>query len=86
MIEIAELLSKEVDFVRVDLYDLGSRIVFGELTNYPDGGMAKFKPKGVGIHLGSLLELDNSIPIRSKKYRLITFLLNRQNRHFWANG
>jgi hypothetical protein len=38
MIEIAECLSNGVDFVRVDLYNLGDRIVFRELTNYPSGG------------------------------------------------
>ncbi len=60
MIKVAELLSAEVDFLRVDLYDLGSRIVFGELTNYPGGGLEIFKPKGVGLRLGALLKLDSS--------------------------
>ncbi len=58
MIEIAESLADSVDFVRVDLYDLGSRIVFGELTNYPGGGIEKFKPSEIASHLGSLLKLD----------------------------
>jgi hypothetical protein len=38
MVRIAEALGAETDFVRVDLYDLGDRIVFGELTNTPNGG------------------------------------------------
>ena len=38
MIEIAERLGEGVDFVRVDLYDVDGRVVFGELTNYPAGG------------------------------------------------
>jgi hypothetical protein len=58
MIQLAEILSKSVDFIRVDLYDLGKRIVFGELTNYPGGGLEKFKPAELGLRLGSLLELD----------------------------
>jgi hypothetical protein len=29
-----------IDFVRVDIYDLGDRIVVGELTNYPVAGLA----------------------------------------------
>ena len=38
MIRIAETLGAETDFVRVDLYDLGDRVVFGELTNTPNAG------------------------------------------------
>jgi hypothetical protein len=44
MIEIAERLGREIDFVRVDLYDSDGRIVFGELTNYPWGGWPVWEP------------------------------------------
>jgi hypothetical protein len=44
MIALAERLGSETDFVRVDLYDLGDRIVFGELTSYPAGGHSPFEP------------------------------------------
>jgi hypothetical protein len=45
MVAMAETLGRETDFVRVDLYDLGDRIVFGELTNYPGGlSAAKYYP------------------------------------------
>jgi hypothetical protein len=37
MVHIAEVLGKETDFVRVDLYHVAGRIVFGELTSYPGG-------------------------------------------------
>jgi hypothetical protein len=59
MIKVSELLANGVDFVRVDLYDLGDRIVFGELTNYPGGGLEKFDPSEIGLHLGSLLKLQS---------------------------
>jgi hypothetical protein len=39
MLRIAETLGAETDFVRVDLYDLGDRVVFGELTNTPNAGV-----------------------------------------------
>ena len=39
MVRIAEALGAETDFVRVDLYDLGDRVVFGELTNTPLAGV-----------------------------------------------
>ena len=44
--EIAEELSKEFPFVRVDLYIVGEKIYFGELTFTPAGGMdTEFKFK-----------------------------------------
>ena len=39
MVECAEILSKDFEFVRVDLYDVDSRIIFGELTFSPNGGL-----------------------------------------------
>jgi hypothetical protein len=44
MLEIARKLSKGSDYVRVDLYNLGGRVVFGELTNYPHAGYVRFDP------------------------------------------
>lgn len=44
MLEIAARLSSDFDFVRVDLYNLGGRIYFGELTFTPFAGGAKLKP------------------------------------------
>lgn len=39
MIKIAEVLSSDFEFVRVDLYDLGDKVYFGELTFSPNGGL-----------------------------------------------
>jgi hypothetical protein len=44
MLEIARKLSEGSDFVRVDLYNVGGRVVFGELTNYPQAGYVRFDP------------------------------------------
>jgi hypothetical protein len=41
MLDIAGRLSVGLDFVRVDLYAVGERVVFGELTAYPDGGQCE---------------------------------------------
>jgi glycosyltransferase involved in cell wall biosynthesis len=38
MIEIAKILGKDFEFVRVDLYDIGEKIFFSELTLTPAGG------------------------------------------------
>jgi TupA-like ATPgrasp len=40
MLSAAETLGRETDLVRVDFYSLDTRLVIGELTNYPWGGMA----------------------------------------------
>lgn len=39
MADIARALSKDFEFVRVDLYEQGDRIIFGELTFSPWGGL-----------------------------------------------
>lgn len=53
MLEIAHTLSAGTDFLRVDLYNLAGRIVFGELTNYPAGGVRKYDPRSFDQTLGS---------------------------------
>lgn len=51
---IAERLAAGFDFVRVDLYALGDRIVVGELTHYPTGGNKSFEPPEWDARLGAL--------------------------------
>lgn len=53
MLEIAARLSTGSDFVRVDLYNIRGRIVFGELTNYPAAGFGKFDPPSWDLTFGS---------------------------------
>jgi hypothetical protein len=57
LIEVAEALGQDTDFVRVDLYDMGDRVVFGELTNYPGGGEQAFTPPSYDDQLGRLWTL-----------------------------
>jgi hypothetical protein len=45
MIAVAERLADGIDFVRVDLYNVGERVVFGELTVYPNAGLGTFDPE-----------------------------------------
>lgn len=42
------------DFCRVDLYDLGDRVVFGEITNYPEAGSAVISPASFDLRWGSM--------------------------------
>ena len=53
MVRIAERLGADTDFVRVDLYCVGTRIVFGELTSYPEAGNADFVPAAFDRTLGA---------------------------------
>lgn len=53
MVRIAEALGSGTDLVRVDLYDVAGRIVFGELTNYPSAGRASFDPPEYDRILGA---------------------------------
>lgn len=57
MIELAECLSKNIPFLRVDLYNVGGKIYFGELTFYPASGFGKFVPEKWDENIGKWLEL-----------------------------
>ncbi|BDI23672.1 hypothetical protein L3i23_24480 [Herbiconiux sp. L3-i23] len=52
MLAIAARLGAGTDFVRVDLYSLEGRIVFGELTSYPAGGDSPFEPASFDAEFG----------------------------------
>lgn len=56
-IEVAEKLSADFNFIRVDLYLLENQIYFGELTNYPGNGFQPFQPESMEYKVGALLEL-----------------------------
>lgn len=53
MIALAQRLGHGTDFVRVDLYDLPERIVFGELSSFPAGGDSPFNPESFNDEFGS---------------------------------
>lgn len=57
LLDIAQQLGKQFDFIRVDLYDVAGSIVFGELTPYPCGGLERFRPASFDIELGEKWQL-----------------------------
>lgn len=59
MIKLAEILSKDFYFVRVDFYTIGKKVYFGELTFHPAGGFGWFKPKEQDLLLGEKLNIKN---------------------------
>lgn len=57
MIEIARILSKNVPFVRIDLFEVGGNIYFSEFTLYPASGFMPFVPIEYDRIVGDWLEL-----------------------------
>ena len=58
MIMLAEKLSKEIPFLRVDFYEVAGKIYFGELTFFPGSGMEEFTPESWDLKLGELIDLQ----------------------------
>lgn len=44
MFDVVEKIGRGFDFIRVDLYNPGDRILFGEFTTMPGGGIIPFDP------------------------------------------
>jgi len=57
MKEIAEILAGGYPFIRVDLYSVEGKTVFGELTFYPDSGIIPFTPDEYNYYLGDLFKI-----------------------------
>ncbi len=53
MVTVAEKLSEDFPYARVDLYNIKGRIVFGEITFYPWSGYVKFTPEDFDYQLGT---------------------------------
>lgn len=60
MREVAEILSKDFPYVRVDLYWANGNIYFGEMTFYPWSGYVQFKPDEFDFTLGKEFKLKKS--------------------------
>jgi len=59
MLSISEKLSKDMVFSRIDLYNINSKIYFGEITFHPEGGCGPFFPNKYDLELGNKLVLPN---------------------------
>lgn len=57
MVEIAEKLSSPFPHVRVDLYNIDGKIIFGELTFFTNGGVIPFDPDSFDYEIGKAFEL-----------------------------
>lgn len=61
MLTLAEKLSAKVasPFLRVDFYQSGEKIYFGELTFFEESGYGLFHPDKYDFDLGNLIDLSN---------------------------
>lgn len=59
MIKIAQKLSSDFPFVRVDLYYVDNKIYFGEITFYPFAGLGVFEPDEWNETMGRFIKLPN---------------------------
>lgn len=58
MVEFAEILSKDIPFVRVDFYEISGKLYFGELTFFPGSGYEEFEPEEWDYKLGKMIDLN----------------------------
>lgn len=57
MVNIASRLSEGKKFSRIDLYLVGNKIYFGEITFFPASGMGYFEPREWDYKLGDMIKL-----------------------------
>lgn len=58
MLWAAEKLAKGFDFVRIDMYQVRGKALFGEITFFPASGIGAFTPSEYDRKLGDLLHLS----------------------------
>jgi hypothetical protein len=63
MIELAEILAKNITQVRIDFYEVNNKIYFGEMTFFDTSGFGKFEPDYWDKKIGDMIKL----PIENKK-------------------
>lgn len=57
MKQLAQLLSHNIPFVRIDFYEVKGKVFFGEMTFYPGCGYEEFTPKEWDEKLGSWIKI-----------------------------
>ena len=73
MVEMAEILSEGFPHVRVDFYNLGGTIIFGEMTFFNASGYVRFEPDSFDYEMGKAFLLpagnkaDETLPTKCDK-------------------
>ncbi len=58
MVRIAEILSEGFKYVRVDLYSVDGKVLFGEMTFTPTSGYSQWKPAEYDQYWGQFIEVE----------------------------
>lgn len=58
MVFVAEKLSTGFPFVRIDLYYVYNKVIFGEMTFYPWSGYVQFNPDSFDFELGKYFSIN----------------------------
>ena len=58
MLEIGNVIAKDMHYVRVDFYDVDGKLFCGEITLHHGGGVDKFVPEKYDLQYGDLVKLD----------------------------
>src|SRR5690625_3260762 len=77
MWHMAEILAEPFSYARVDFYNNGGHIYFGEITFAPGGGSSKFNDKDTELWFGSLWQQD------PRYYLTFTHLLYSEKHEGW---
>ena len=59
MWNLAEKLAKGLPFSRIDFYEVGNTVFWGEITFYPTSGMGGFEPSKYDEIFGNMIKLPN---------------------------
>ena len=60
MLQLAEGITKGMPFARVDFYEPKGRLLFGEITFFPNSGFTKFKPQEWDEIFGNWIKLPTN--------------------------
>ena len=66
MVSLARKVSTGIPFVRVDFYESGDRVYFGELMFNPAAGLSKYEPESFDYEMGRLFALPIKTPLGRK--------------------
>ena len=61
MLSVASILSKDMYYARIDLYNVDGKVYFGEITMYPTGGLSTFEDYNDDLLLGSYMKLPTDL-------------------------
>lgn len=60
MLDIASKISKNIPFLRVDLYNINGKIYFGETTFFPSSGFTPWGDNKTDLEIGEMLKLNKN--------------------------